>query len=212
MRPSSADHDIRTQSLDSPDLFCHKVLGILGAGSSLADAGLDVLASKARLWKPANPINTATSFSDWIFLIDKGRRSSSSQSKERGQLGEKLLSQRHWLIPNLPKSKSLRSQEWQVVFKDPLQPKAPIFTASRLTLHGKPLKCRPDCVLKNKTNNVIMIIETKVTSSRVVVPPCGWANLAVQLWCYSWIDNWLNCPNVILLACVYQFTGAQLGR
>ena len=62
------------------------------------------------------------------------------------------------------------------------------------------MKCKPDVVLKNKINSERLIIERKTTYlDHYSNPEKGWPNVEAQLWCYSNIDNWRNCPKITLI-------------
>lgn len=84
------------------------------------------------------------------------------------------------------------------------------FLASSLKVNNQSLRCKPDVVLKHKSLDKILIIERKTTRmSDKFVPKDGWANLATQLWCYGWIDEWLDCKDVTLVGQIWQRTWAN---
>jgi hypothetical protein len=93
-----------------------------------------------------------------------------------------------------------RRSGWRVWFADNTERPSQIFTASRLTVNGAPLKCVPDLVLVHEPSGEILIVERKTTFvSESRIPSDGWPNVQAQLWCYSWIDQFATCPRVRLI-------------
>lgn len=100
---------------------------------------------------------------------------------------------------------SVRRGDWLLEFADPLDNSADPFVASFLKVHGEPLRCKPDVVLRNRINGDILIIGRKITWVPVgQIPAYGWPNLRTQLWCYSWIDQWARTDNVYLVAQIWR--------
>jgi hypothetical protein len=67
-------------------------------------------------------------------------------------------------------------------------------------------------VLEHRKTGDIMIIERKVTSVPVEqIPALGWPNLKAQLWCYGWIDDWRDAPNILLVGQLWGATPTRRG-
>jgi len=59
----------------------------------------------------------------------------------------------------------------------------------------------PDVVLKRRHDGAILVIERKTTMAKDdAVPAIAWPRVQAQLWCYAWIDDWLDAPEVYVLA------------
>ena len=195
-----------------PNKFCKKIISTFGEGKKLEDANFYKVHENAERIPPDDYKATATGFSDWIFRLDKGlsRRSSLAMGKE----GEKRLKGRE-LIPVLSdiawhKENWINLDDFKIIYKDPLDKSQNMtpYKSSLLTLEEKPLQCRPDWVIKHRPTGIIIVIETKTTSLRNFrIPEAGWANLTAQLWCYSWIDDWLTAPDVIIVGCIHECYG-----
>ena len=74
------------------------------------------------------------------------------------------------------------------------------FVASKLRIDNRNFICRPDLVLRNEASNEFIIIERKFTN----VPSdkllrVKWLAAQGQLWCYSWIDDFLDASQVQLI-------------
>jgi len=92
-----------------------------------------------------------------------------------------------------------------LIYEDVSDNKGKPYEISRLKLNGKSLYGRPDLVLRNKTTKDIMIVEIK--HSRLPdenIPLDGWLNLQAQLWCYAFIDEWKDAPNIYLIGNIIQ--------
>jgi hypothetical protein len=76
-----------------------------------------------------------------------------------------------------------------------------VFHASHLQYNGQPLRCKPDLVLRETYSGKIIIVERTVTTESHLarVTKWGYARIRAQLWCYAWIDDWLDAPDVFLV-------------
>ena len=107
--------------------------------------------------------------------------------------------------------KKYHESEWECVYRDVPGLISPSLTASSLLVNKTPMKCKPDAVLKHNGTGDILIIERKVTSVRSInIPHNGWPNLHVQLWCYSWIDDWLDAPEIYLTGEIHRIEDEQI--
>jgi hypothetical protein len=149
------------------------------------------LVTIARQKPPRNPIPTVSSFADWVIgLYYHGRNQSALRMGVEGEaIAASVRTLRTYAAGRRP------ARGWEIEFKD--QNDAEPYVISRLRLNGKPLKAKPDRVLRHVRTGVRRIVEIKTTSSRV--PAQGWPNMKVQLWCYGMIDAWAKAPKVLLM-------------
>jgi hypothetical protein len=97
--------------------------------------------------------------------------------------------------------------EWVLVFADNKRHPERIFEATALRVGAYPLQCVPDVVLKNMRQNIYLVIERKTTFvPEPNIPLEGWPNVEAQLWCYSWIDDWENAEEVLLVGQLWHRT------
>ena len=160
---------------------------------------------------------TASAFQNWVF---EQTIPSYAQSRDfpilsiinRMELGryvhEELAKDAHWL--GKATGQSFAPSDWKLIYIDHGDQHSPNLRASNLTLNGTPLVCRPDVVLSNKNDGTILIIERKTTGRyEGSIPPSAWPNIRAQLWCYAWIDDRLDAPEVILIC---QFLRRRLSK
>jgi len=157
---------------------------------------------KNRFNEVENP-NFVSSFSNWVLTVDKG--DVYKNQLKRGEKLEKILS-------NKLKYDSISSEEdyrrftydfldndWFLEYEDISLKDRPSFKISSLNYNGKPFYGRPDVVYKNIKTNDRIIVEIKNTGTyNNSIPDGGWFNLQCQLWSYSWIDNFIDSPNIFL--------------
>ena len=160
--------------------------------------------------RPENPIPNASNFANWVFKNSSYYREPvNSEQKKReyerikqGVIDHRsidLFFQHKWTIDNLERADR---SEWELISADKYN-----YRSSCLTINNKPMCCRPDVVLKNKISKSILIIERKTTSvPQDHVPENGWPNIQAQLWCYSWIDEWYQVPDITLVAQIWHRT------
>jgi hypothetical protein len=81
---------------------------------------------------------------------------------------------------------------WTVVFADPHDGSTNrFFESGLLTVRGRPLGCRPDLVLEERSTGTIFVVERKTTrAASRRIPDSGFEKDKAQLWCYLWIDDW----------------------
>lgn len=95
------------------------------------------------------------------------------------------------------------SENWELIFEDPLDGSASVYEISSLKIHEQPLIGIPDLVFREKRSGKILILERKVSNADI--PSDGWPNLKAQLWCYGQIDAFINAPSVLLVGEVWGF-------
>lgn len=190
-----------------------------------------ILLSTAKKSRPRRPLATASAFAQWVFNLyhrnepralkrkfDKYNESGLGENdltiEEKfhmamGVFTEKSIEElKLWINHDFPRT---MCSQWRVIFVDLKDDSYRMFLASRLCVSGQPLRCIPDVVLQNYSTGDILIIERKSTSvPESKVPPMGWANLRVQLWCYSWIDDWIDAPNVYLIGQIWKMPGYEI--
>ena len=160
---------------------------------------------------------TASAFQNWVFeqTIPSYARSRDlpiSSIINRMELGryvhEELAKDANWIRKAI--DNSFEPSDWKLVYVDHGDQQSPNLRASNLTVNGTPLVCRPDVVLSNKNDGRILIIERKTTGRyQGSIPQSAWPNIRAQLWCYGWIDDWLDAPEVILIC---QFLRRRLSK
>jgi hypothetical protein len=150
----------------------------------------------ARSKRPANPSNTVSSFSGWVFNL---YMPSSPSSMKAGKLSEFEI-EREGRDLRLSQQPAPISSDFELEFADPLDRSQSPFKISSLTLKSQPIWGIPDVVYRHKMTGEIIIFERKVTFAR----PNEWPNLKVQLWCYGKIDKWKSAPKISLLGSIYS--------
>ena len=160
-------------------------------------------------WQPpANPEPKPSKFADWIFSCEIGKTKSPPWNirKEFQKKGK----QDHIKLENILRKKWFekdylnKNEDWELYFCD-RNDYEKTFSASKLLLNNKILSCKPDVVLFDKSNNQFIIIERKFTYvplKFILIPK--WSSAQGQLWCYSWIDDFINAKNVILILELYK--------
>lgn len=152
---------------------------------------------------------TASHFANWVFDQTTGGRHRPKSAlqratrRERMRLGAvshrdiELFLMQTWAQDWLgPKNRS----RWSLWFADRKEGPPRTFTASRLIVAGIPLRCVPDVVLQEERTGEVLIIERKTTTvPEPRIPTNGWPNVETQLWCYSWIDEFADAPDVRLV-------------
>ncbi len=171
---------------------------------------------------PENVVPVVTSFADWVFELDKA--STDDSAKSRGRAGELVLvdgvfrdlaqlRKERWERIQAKKkldmgyyaSKRFPSGEWILEFNGTSDSKSKPLEISALRIDQKPLLAKPDLVFRHARTGDILIIELKTWNGQGRLPPFGWPNLKVQLWCYGMIDAWCDAPNIFLQGRVWRW-------
>jgi len=157
---------------------------------------------------PSKSPATASAFADWVFrqhhpsprdFTDYGKATRANRLAQgsRTHLDIELFLHHKWTVGYLGKG---RSTGWSLYFADNQESPRKTFKASRLNYEGVPLRCIPDLVLIEDRTGEVMIIERKTTFiAEPEIPRDGWPNVEAQLWCYSWIDEFLGSPKIHLV-------------
>ena len=152
---------------------------------------------------------TATAFANWVFEktvpfhqgFDPFTR---IELEQKLALGRFMHAECEQLWPWLRETKAgpFLTSKWELIHADPhSDERSNTFSATRLSYQGKPLRCRPDVVFRDRESNRILIVERKTTKRKEgSIPSEAWPNIRAQLWCYSWIDDWADAPEVILVS------------
>lgn len=166
----------------------------------------------------------ATSFADWVFhqtypaaAAKQAATQTGAAEKERGRIAHQFILESVCKSSNFLSvfRRSSKAADWNTVYIDNGQ-SARTFVASNLLVDTKPVRCRPDLVLKHKATGKHMIIEYKSTRSFTgnvrkrngglyVFDADGYPNNRAQLWCYSQIDEFRDREPLLIL----QFRDAQ---
>ena len=172
---------------------------------------------------PRNVAPAVTSFADWVFELDKGTTDDES-AKERGRTGElvmvdgvlrdlaQLKRERREKIQSKKKQdmgyyagKRFPSSDWSLIFDGTSNSESKPLEISALRIDHKPLQAKPDLVFRHKGTGDILILELKTWNGYGRLPPFGWPNMKVQLWCYGLVDVWRDAPNVLLQGRVWRW-------
>jgi hypothetical protein len=150
---------------------------------------------------------TASAFASWVFRQTNPQRerpeTDSAVTRERLRLGTVT----HLDIQNFLRHVWSESYfgvhgltGWTLHYADDTEQPDRTFLASRLTVAGAPLSCRPDVVLTRFGGTQIIMIERKTTFvPEARIPSAGFPNIEAQLWCYSWIDDFVRASKVTLV-------------
>jgi len=165
---------------------------------------------------PVNPDPLASKFADWVY------ENSNTNSKKiklpweskhhlmkLGKIAHEDIDLFFSLKWAQEKLKEGTASDWKIIFTDRKAKNGKIFHANSLQINGESMRCVPDAVLEHKYKNKILIIERKTTYvPSPKIPVDGWPNVQAQLWCYSWIDDWLDFDEVILVSQLwYRYKG-----
>ena len=170
----------------------------------------------SKVVSPQNPKAQASAFSQWVFqqtVEKKGFKTGIPINKKRLELGtytHQLIDEFYrteWAIRKL-KPIAGDFSDWIPIFTERDATADNIKYSNKLIVGNKPLACHPDVVLKHKTEKKIIIIERKSTTlseDRIG----AWPNLQTQLWCYSWVDDWLDFDEIILVGQIWTLYGGR---
>jgi hypothetical protein len=89
---------------------------------------------------------------------------------------------------------------WNLYYDGTANSSAEAKVISALEVDGEPVTAKPDLVFQDGGSGDFLIVELKTweRGSQGKLPPFGWPNLKVQLWCYGKI-GWPCAPNNIYL-------------
>jgi hypothetical protein len=153
-----------------------------------------------------------SAFAEWVFCYTKGNLMPTQQGEtpilvdhERGERC-RLGMVDHREIERIWRRISLQivgsSSDYEVRFADNDETRDIVFEIPSLQIGGRPLRGRPDLVLRNKRNGHIIIVERKTTRQHRVIEQLwekrNWKNIEAQLWCYSYIKDWADHQSVTL--------------
>jgi hypothetical protein len=150
---------------------------------------------------------TASDFASWVYRKYHpwaGMGENHELRQKKMKLGKAIHKdiERYKLWARSDKLEVGQSREWRLVFADTHDGSHDkIFLASRLQYDGSPLRCLPDLVLREENTGKIIIVERKVTTFEHLkrITKWGYARIRAQLWCYAWIDDWLDAPDVLMV-------------
>ncbi len=175
---------------------------------------------------PIKPKALPSSFADWVYRASHGNKkndvSDDSRIKQRlnlGKIDESLIERfkMYQWTQNFLNIDERTKSDWRPVFIDDGSWKRTgegvPYKASSLSVKGKPLLCVPDAVLENAKDGRILIIERKTTRTpEPKIPKNGWPNVEAQLWCYSWIDDFLDAEEVLLVGQLWHCTSFKRAK
>lgn len=160
---------------------------------------LNFLLNKANE-KDNTPAPTCSDFVTWVFNLEHV-----SWSFQSG-LGFSALSQmRRTIADVLSRHGDGQVSNWKVLSCDDGTESAKSYESSILTVNGKKLSLKPDLVMQNPMTKTIVVVEYKIPSYGVCIPKNGWPNLVSQLWAYSWVDDWADEQNVLLVGGIFNW-------
>lgn len=161
---------------------------------------------------PAIAQPQASAFANWVFEQSVGKRyvplkRGRAHRLKLGQITHRdieLFLKLTWTRTILGRDSE---SDWVTEFCDNTVTPEKTFQATRLIVHGLPIRCVPDVVLRRRDNSKYMIIERKATFvAEPHIPADGWPNVEAQLWCYSWIDEWEKADEVLLVGQLWHRT------
>ncbi|MFZ5558147.1 MAG: hypothetical protein ACOZDY_15750 [Pseudomonadota bacterium] len=175
--------------------------------------------------RPPNKVAAVvTSFSDWVFDLDKNSLEDNTEAKSRGRAGELVLvngvfrdlaqlKREKWERIQVKKKqdmayyagKRFSSSEWLLEFDGTGDSDAEALQISSLQVENAPLFGKPDLVFRHKRTSDVLILELKTWNGHGRLPPFGWPNMKAQLWCYGQADAWRDAPNVLLQGRVWRW-------
>lgn len=170
---------------------------------SISNEKLEELTKLADRSPPLTRSATADSFTSWIFQLEHP-----PYYGPRTRYPSPLSICRQIVSRATDRWDNDGNKEWDLLYCDDSTKDSKTYESSVIRLNGQPLRLKPDVVFKHRSSGFIIILEYKIPSPRVTVPRCGWPNLALQLWCYSWIDEWASNPNVALIGVPWIWDGA----
>ena len=171
------------------------------------------LLSRAKEYPPSEPRARASSFANWVFKLshDPTREVNTRSNYERKSKSHPFTSGDIASVANYlarERGDERLSNGWSIEYADLGNDASENFVASRLVIGDKALRCRPDGVMRHEATGEILIIERKIagkiTESKRPMPENSWPNIRAQLWCYSWIDDWVNASKITLMADVWH--------
>jgi hypothetical protein len=158
---------------------------------------------------------TASAFEDFVFkLLNPNWRPGAGQKhiREMGTYNHEMI-ERLALWHDTEVGHVHSQPRWEPVFVD--QPGAKqMFLASRLTYDGRPFRCRPDVVMREANTGHVLILERKTHLVRQANPSRmrkgynvrEYDNIWAELWCYAWIDDWVESRgNMTLVSDLWNF-------
>lgn len=166
--------------------------------------------------QPSEKTATASGFATWVFdHVNPNHKKSNlavecvDRSTRRitlGKITHDEIERLHlWACDAEPDK--LNSESWALIYADnpDSQGDQRIFEATRLQFEGNPFRCRPDVVIRDESSGEVIIVERKITGIQEDrLRQNGYANIRAQLWTYSWIDDWLDAPDVVLICDFWQ--------
>lgn len=162
----------------------------------------------------------ASDFSNWVYRASHGNLKSDpkyesyeQQRKDLGRWDEKVINQmiQGRAFHKFSKNPEAKRSPWKSYFIDDGYGRK-IFKASKLTYKNEVVKCVPDVVLYNESENTYLIIERKTTRvPEEKIPEQSWPNIEAQLWCYGQIDEFEDAEEVFLSGEIWRGAGLKSG-
>ena len=161
---------------------------------------------------------TVSAFHDWVFILANRNAFNREQAMRLGMKLEPIFKdhvlkeiegererRRKKCMASFA-SKPYLTPEYELVFDGTADSHTVANEITALEINGKPLKGKPDLVFRDRNSRNVLIIELKtwLHQGKAPLPPFGWPNLKVQLWCYGMIDDLRDAPNVLLQGLVWE--------
>lgn len=161
---------------------------------------------------PSDPAPLASRFADWVYRSSQCPSHARTEDRTARQTRVDLGRVSHHEIDQFFRLEWTKRHlaepepsEWEIIFTESDASKGVHYIASRLTVGGSPVRCVPDVVLKHKSTGKVLIIERKTTYKEDAdIPEAGWPNVEAQLWCYSWIDDWTDALDILLIGQLWR--------
>lgn len=154
---------------------------------------------------------TVKHFEDWVFhktnpdYIDPNQPSTIKDRLELGRIGHEEIERYTRLLRKVSVTEGT-SSSWELLYADPHDGSdTRSFRASRLIVDGVPLCGKPDVAFQDRRTETVLLLERKVTSwDEDRIPEDAWPNIRAQLWCYAWMDEWIEARQVIVVCHFWQ--------
>ena len=161
---------------------------------------------------PAKAVPTPSGFADWVYCNANTKKnvgaSGDKADKDRLDIAAyahdriEFFTRHVWTRGAIG---DLDTPDWRLYYLGRDDERPSPFRMSRLSIGGAPVKGYPDLVLHNENKNIFIVLERKTTYvNERFLPRKGWPNVEAQLWCYSWIDEFQNAEEVLLVGEVWR--------
>ena len=211
------------EGITSINEICRQAKNNLGQPERAPYIAHKDLLAMAKATPPQEVAPTVSSFADWVLSLYK-KSSNDEAAKYRGEAGELVVvdgvlrdltqeRRERWERIQAKKqidmayyaTKRFPGNEWELEFNGTSAADIKPLEITALRVNQRPLLAKPDLVFRHQRSGNVLIVELKTWNGQGRLPPFGWPNLKVQLWCYGMIDLWRDAPNIFLQGWVWRW-------